>query len=156
MCSETFSICLNMSVKLRMTLFSCKINNFWLNLSNINRYIFSSFAFVWKSNFKCVKYTPVIMELPFFMGITLVDVHLKWLNWFHFLILEGALLAILIYCMICLSPFPYIKRMPMPTVFFPHTARPWNSLPIDCFPLIYDLKGFKSRIIRHILSVGSF
>ena len=81
MCSETFSICLNMSVKLRMTPFSCKINNFWLNLSNINRYIFSSFAFVWKSNFKCVKYTSVIMELPFSMGITLVLLLLQMFIW---------------------------------------------------------------------------
>ena len=23
--------------------------------------------------------------------------------------------------------------------FFPHTARPWNSLPMECFPLTYDL-----------------
>ena len=30
--------------------------------------------------------------------------------------------------------------------FFPHTARLWNSLPIECFPLNYDLNGFKSRI----------
>ena len=34
--------------------------------------------------------------------------------------------------------------------FFPRTARAWNSLPIECFPLTYDLKGFKSRITRHI------
>ena len=36
--------------------------------------------------------------------------------------------------------------------FFPHTARLWNSLPIECFPLTYDLNGFKSRINRHLLS----
>ena len=30
--------------------------------------------------------------------------------------------------------------------FFPRTARLWNSLPIECFPLTYDLSGFKSRI----------
>ena len=28
--------------------------------------------------------------------------------------------------------------------FFPCTARLWNSLPIECFPLTYDLSGFKS------------
>ena len=39
--------------------------------------------------------------------------------------------------------------------FFPRTARPWNSLPIECFPLTYDLSGFKSRINRHLLTVGS-
>ena len=40
--------------------------------------------------------------------------------------------------------------------FFPRTARLWNSLPIECFPLTYHLNGFKSRINRHLLTVGSF
>ena len=40
--------------------------------------------------------------------------------------------------------------------FFPRTARLWNSLPIECFPLTYDLRGFKSRINRYLLTVGSF
>ena len=40
----------------------------------------------------------------FYIGITLVDVHLNWLNWFHFLILEGGPLVILIDCMNFLSP----------------------------------------------------
>ena len=40
--------------------------------------------------------------------------------------------------------------------FFPHTARLWSSLPIECFPLTYDLSGFKSRINRHPLTVGFF
>ena len=40
--------------------------------------------------------------------------------------------------------------------FFPPTARLWNSLPIECFPLTYDLSGFKSRINRYLLTVGSF
>ena len=40
--------------------------------------------------------------------------------------------------------------------FFPRTARLWNSLPIECFPLTYDLSGFKSRINRYFLTVGSF
>ena len=29
-------------------------------------------------------------------------------------------------------------------------------MPIECFPLTYDLGGFKSRINRHLLTVGSF
>ena len=33
--------------------------------------------------------------------------------------------------------------------FLPCTARLWNSLPIECFPLTYDFSGFKSRINRH-------
>ena len=40
--------------------------------------------------------------------------------------------------------------------FFPRTARPWNSLRIECFPLAYDLSGFKFRINRYLLTVGSF
>ena len=40
--------------------------------------------------------------------------------------------------------------------FFPRTARLWNSLPIEGFPLTCDLNGFKSRINRHLLTVGSF
>ena len=38
--------------------------------------------------------------------------------------------------------------------FFPRTSKLWNSLPIDCFPLTYDLSGFRSRINRHLLTVG--
>ena len=40
--------------------------------------------------------------------------------------------------------------------FFPHTARLWNSLPVECFPLTYDLSSFKSRINRHLLTVDAF
>ena len=40
--------------------------------------------------------------------------------------------------------------------FFPRTARLWISLPIECFPLTYNLSGFKSKINRHLLTVGSF
>ena len=40
--------------------------------------------------------------------------------------------------------------------FFPQTARLWNSLPIKCFLLTYNLNGFKSRINRHLLTVGFF
>ena len=39
--------------------------------------------------------------------------------------------------------------------FFSCTARLWNSLPIECFPLTYDLSGSKSRINRYLLTVGS-
>ena len=39
--------------------------------------------------------------------------------------------------------------------FFPHKARLWNSLPIECFPLTYELSGFKSRINRNLLTVDS-
>ena len=32
----------------------------------------------------------------------------------------------------------------------------WNFLPLECFPLSYDLNAFQPRIKRHLLSVGSF
>ena len=34
--------------------------------------------------------------------------------------------------------------------FFTCTAKLWNSPPIECFPLTYDLSGSKSRINRHL------
>ena len=40
--------------------------------------------------------------------------------------------------------------------FFPSTARLWNSLPVECFPLTYVLNGFKSSINRQLLTAGSF
>ena len=40
--------------------------------------------------------------------------------------------------------------------FFPRTARLWNSLFAECFPLTYDLNDFSSRVNRHLSSLGSF
>ena len=40
------------------------------------------------------------------ISITLVDVHLNWLNWFYFLILDGGLLVILIDCLIFYVTIP--------------------------------------------------
>ena len=50
------------------------------------------------------------------VGITLVDILQNWLNWFHFLFLEGDLLIILIDCMIFLSIFRDGTKMSMSTV----------------------------------------
>ena len=47
----------------------------------------------------------------------LVGVHLKWLKWFHNLILDGGLPVILINCMIFLSSFLDVTRISIPTVF---------------------------------------
>ena len=43
-----------------------------------------------------------------------------------------------------------------PISFFPRTVTLWNSLPIECFPLTYDLSGFNSRIYTNLLTVSSF
>ena len=56
--------------------------------------------------------------LVFSVGITLVDVLQNWLNWFHFLFLEGGLLLKLIDCMIFLSPLLDVTRMSMSKVSF--------------------------------------
>ena len=40
--------------------------------------------------------------------------------------------------------------------FFPRAARIWNYLRIKCCLLTNDLNGFKSRINRHLLTVGFF
>ena len=40
--------------------------------------------------------------------------------------------------------------------FFPHTVRLWNSVPIECFPLTYNLNDFTSSINRHLLTKGLF
>ena len=47
-----------------------------------------------------------------------VDVLENWLNWFHFLFVEGGLVVILIDCMAFLSIFIDDTRMSMSTVFF--------------------------------------
>ena len=90
----------------------------------------------------------------FSIGIILVDVLQNCLSWFHFLLLEGGLLIILIDCMIFLSPFVDVTRMSMSTVSF-RTQLDWNSLPIECFLFAYNLNRFKSRINSH-LATNSF
>ena len=92
-------------------------------------------------------------SLSLFFGYFLVDVLQNWLKWFHFLFPVGGLLVILTDCMIFLSPFLDVTKMSMSS-FFPHTAKLWDSLPIECFPLTYNLSGFKPRINRHLLTVG--
>ena len=54
----------------------------------------------------------------FFYRYYFGKIHLNWLNWFHFPILEGSLLVILIDCIIFLSPFLDVTRISMTTVSF--------------------------------------
>ena len=69
--------------------------------------------------------------------------HLNWLNWFHFPILKGGLLVILIDCMIFLSLFQDVTRMSMSTVFFLTQLDSGILCLQECFPLTYDLNDFK-------------
>ena len=51
--------------------------------------------------------------------------------------------------------FPRCYRDVYVNSFFPRTARLWDSLPVECFPLSYNLNDFNSRLNRHLLTVGS-
>ena len=80
---------------------------------------------VWADNFSfrlpLLKLKHIMEVQPasvFSIGITLLGIDANQLNWFHFLILEGSLLVILIDCPIFLSPFLDITRMPISTVSF--------------------------------------
>ena len=88
--------------------------------------------------------------------MTSVDVYLNWCNWFQFLIFEGGLLVILIDCMIFQSPFLDVTRMSMSAVSFLSNLDSGILCLSNAFPLTYDLRGFKSRINRHLLAAGSF
>ena len=66
----------------------------------------------------------------------MVDVLQSWLNWFHFLFLEGGLLIILTNCTIFRSPFLDVTRISMSAVSF--------------------LAQLESRITRNLLTVGFF
>ena len=70
----------------------------------------------------------------------MVDVHLNWPKWFCFVILVGGPLFILISCMIILSIFLDAEDVYINS-FFPRTTKLWNSLPVECFPLTFDLNG---------------
>ena len=59
-----------------------------------------------------------VASLSLLIGITLVDIHLNWLNWFNFLILVAGALVTLTDCMIFLSLFLDVRRVPVSTVSF--------------------------------------
>ena len=48
-----------------------------------------------------------------------------------------------------LSPLQDVIRVSISTVNL------WNSLSAECFPLTYGLNGFKSRVNRYVLPLGS-
>ena len=87
-----------------------------------------------------------VASLSLFYRYYLVDVHLIWLIWFHFLIIKRGVLVILIDWMIFLSPFLDVTEIYVNS-FFPCTARLCNSPPIEYFLLTFDLNGLKSRTL---------
>ena len=57
-----------------------------------------------------------------------------------------------------LEPLAYRRNVASLSLFYRYyicRARPWNSLPMQCFTLSYNLNGFKCRINRHLVTVGS-
>ena len=85
-----------------------------------------------------------------FIGITLIDVHLNRLSsWGRYTRYSDRLHDSSVSIPRGYKDV-YVDR------FFPCTAWLWNCVPIECFPLTYDLSGFKSRINRHLLTAGSF
>ena len=84
----------------------------WINYRNICRIVVLSLAALLNSWF--------IVEIQrasaFSIGITLVDVHLNWLNQFHFLNLQTVPFTILIGCMVFPSSFLDVIGMSLSTV----------------------------------------
>ena len=91
-------------------------------------------------------------QLKSFIGITLVDVYLNWLNWFCFFKITNYSDR---FHDSSVTIFRCYKDVYVNS-FFPFTARLWNSMPIECFHLTYDLSGFKSIFNRRLLTVVSF
>ena len=71
----------------------------------------------------------------FYVGITLVDIHVSWLTWLNVLIINGGLLVILMDCIIFLSPFLDCIKISIWTIVF-LTQLDLNCLTIECFPLV--------------------
>ena len=125
-------------------------------LDKLQKWICMSFSCCFPWNLGPLLKSSKLLKV-FSISNTLVDVLKNWLNWFYFLFLEAGLLVILIDCMIFLSTFLDVTRMSMSTVSF--LAQLDSG--ILCFfsleysPLTNNLNGIKSRINRHLLTVGS-
>ena len=78
-------------------------------LAKLQKQICSTFGPSFAASLKPLVHQWNLTSLVFSIGITLVDVHLSWLNWFYFLILKGIILVVLIYCMIFFVIIPKIK-----------------------------------------------
>ena len=61
---------------------------------------------------------------------------------------------LVLHLLLLLNPWLIVKDVYVNS-FFPRSARPWNSLTRECFPLTHNLNGFKPRINKHLLTVGS-
>ena len=80
----------------------------------------------------------------------------NWFTSFFFLILVEGLLVFFNRLHDFSVSIPRCYKDVYVNSLFSRAARFWKSLSIECFPLTYDLNGFKSRINRHLFTVGSF
>ena len=71
----------------------------------------------------------------YLLVITLLDVHLNWLNWFHFSILERDLFVILIDCTNFLSPFLDVMSISMSPDSFLHS----QTLEFSAYRMFFEL-----------------
>ena len=90
-------------------------------------------------------------QLRYFIGITLVDAHLNWLNWFHFLILEGGLTCYSNRLNDVTAAISWCYKIVYINSFFPCIARLWTSLPAEWFPLSYEFRVYR-RLLSLVLS----
>ena len=74
-----------------------------------------------------------------------------WFNQFHFLFPKGILLAILIDCIIFLSPL--VQRDLCQQFLSSHRyTEEFSAQPIKCYVLTYHLNVFKSRVNRYLFN----
>ena len=101
------------------------------------------------SSSKCSQLKPFL-----YIGIKLVDVHLNWFNWLHFLILEGGLLIILINCMHFCVTIPRLRiQVENLEIFIPSEIaaeahfHAWHGTKINPVFLPADEKASQWRIM---------
>ena len=65
----------------------------------------------------------------------------------------GTIPIVLGNCYVTMSPFLDVTRINKDVYvnsFLPRAATLWNSLPIECFPLVYDVNVSLSTHRRHV------
>ena len=125
-------------------------------LDKLQKQIYKTVGPSLAASFESLAHDQNVPTLILFYWYSFDNVFLNWFNWFYFLILVGGLLIISIDCMTFLPPFLDTTRMSLSICQQFLSLHSWNSLPIECYSLSYDLNGFNSGISsRHLLTVGS-
>ena len=96
----------------------------------------------------------MLLVLVSFIDIILVDVLLSFLNWFLFLMICGCSTRYSNRLHDFVVTVPHYSKEIYANSFFPRTAKLWNSLPGECFPLTHNLYRFKANVNRHLKSLS--